>query len=183
MCKDPAFLLLLSFFPPLLCFSPSPSLPLQTLKPKSLIHSFELLDFYDEYLGHQMWYVPLFTCYMVYFFGCFGRKNITEGLSARDWMLLVFSGLFEWYLVTEGQIFVTFLCMLFAMSVILFWRMEQGMTMDINGRFLFLRSLLVLLLVVVWVCYLWRDKQLRNKYPGLLYVPEPWSFASLYIMK
>ena len=178
-------------------FSPSPlsslsSLPLpfppslpssQTLKPKSLIHSFELLDFYDEHLGHQMWYIPLFASYVVYFFGCFGRRDAGDGLSAGGWVLLVFSGLFEWYLVTEGQIFVTFLCMLLAMTATLFWRMEQGMTMDVNGRFLFLRSLLVLLLVVVWVWYLWHDEQLRNKYPGLLYVPEPWSFASLYIMK
>ena len=162
--------------------SPSP-LPSQTLKPKSLIHSFELLDFYDEHLGHQMWYIPLFACYVVYFFGCFGQRDAGDRLSAGGWVLLVFSGLFEWYLVTEGQIFVTFLCMLLAMTATLFWRMKQGMTMDVNGRFLFLRSVLVLLLVVVWVWYLWHDEQLRNKYPGLLYVPEPWSFASLYIMK
>ena len=130
-----------------------------------------------------MWYIPLFASYVVYFFGCFGRRLPDKQLSARDWVLMVFSGMFEWYLVTEGQIFVTFMCMLFVMCVILFWRTEQGMEMDPNGRFLFLRSLLVLLLVVVWVCYLWEDKQLRMKYPGLLYVPEPWSYASLYIMK
>lgn len=38
---------------------------MKKLEPKSLIKSFELLYFYDEVLGHYMWYtilVKLFTC-------------------------------------------------------------------------------------------------------------------------
>lgn len=155
---------------------------MQNLKPKSLVESFELLYFYDEVLGHEMWYIPLFCAYLVYFFGCFGRK-VESRLSAGVWVLLIGSAMFEWYLVTEGQIFVIFVLMVFGMFIVLFWRRQQGLEMDTNGKFLLYRSILTLVLVGVWVFYLWDDAVLRKKYPELLYIPEPWSYASLYIMK
>ena len=129
-----------------------------------------------------MWYIPLFAAYLVYFFGCFG-KELQSSLSINVWVLLGFSSVFEWYLVTEGQIFVIFILMLLGMIAILFWRIGQGMKMDTNGKFLLYRTIFTLFLVVLWVFYLWDDDTLRKKYPEFLYVPEPWAYASLYLFK
>ncbi|CAC5377440.1 CLN6 [Mytilus coruscus] len=86
-----------------------------------------------------------------------------------------------WYLVTEGQIFsvyfITFICML-AMVII---KKGKGLKMDVNGRFLFYSFITTFVLVAVWVLWLWNDPILRHKYPGLLYIPEPWSYYTLYI--
>ena len=154
------------------------------MKPASLIETFELIYFYDEQLGHEMWYIPLFITYTVYFAGSFvpaGRRE--AGLGLRGWALVVFSAGYEWYLVTEGQIFPIFTITLFVMLCLLLWRHQQGMMMDCNAKFLLWRSLLTLLAVCCWVAWLWDDASLRDKYPGWLYVPEPWSYVSLYIMK
>ena len=65
----------------------------QQLKPASLVESFELLDFYDEHLGHMMWYAPLFAAYLVYFYGSFGKSSST-GFGV--WLLAIFGAGFEW---------------------------------------------------------------------------------------
>jgi ceroid-lipofuscinosis protein 6 len=52
--------------------------------------------------------------------------------------------------------------------------------LDENGRFLLNTFQLTLLLVGAWCYYFWTDEQLRKKYPGLIYVPEPWSVYSLH---
>ncbi|XP_061855966.1 ceroid-lipofuscinosis neuronal protein 6 isoform X3 [Colius striatus] len=44
---------------------------IKNLKPETLIDSFELLYYYDEYLGHSMWYIPFFLILFIYFTGCF----------------------------------------------------------------------------------------------------------------
>eukprot|EP00731_Ephydatia_muelleri_P013642 Em0007g952a len=149
------------------------------LKPASLVESFELLDFYDEHLGHMMWYAPLFAAYLVYFYGSFG-KSCSTGFGV--WLLAIFGAGFEWYLVTEGQIFTIFILMFACMVPIVAIRAQQGLAMDSNAKFLFFRSALTLVLVVVWVAYLWNDDTLRKKYPGWLYIPEPWAYVSLYWM-
>ncbi len=154
----------------------------QGLQPPSLIHSFELLNFYDEHLGHNLWYLPLFATFLLYFRGSFGRES-GLGLPAKAWLLLPASALFEWYLITEGQVFVLFLLLNAGMVVMIAVRKAQGLAMDSNGRFLFYRALMTWVLIAVWVGYLWDDKVLREKYPGFLYVPEPWSYASLYLFK
>ena len=51
---------------------------MKELRPQSLVKSFELLYFYDEELGHYMWYLPYFGCLMIYFTSCFFNNNITE---------------------------------------------------------------------------------------------------------
>ncbi len=152
---------------------------MSNLQPPALIEFFKLLDFYDEQLGHWVWYVPLFATYVLIFYGGFMKRNPSR-IPISGWLLLLPSALFEWYLVTEGQIIVLFLIMMASMVVIRVFR--SGDSLDSNGRWLFLRGLLTLVLISVWVFYLWDDEQLRRKYPGLLYVPEPWSYTSLYIM-
>ncbi|XP_006793922.1 ceroid-lipofuscinosis neuronal protein 6a isoform X2 [Neolamprologus brichardi] len=115
---------------------------IKDLKPASLIDSFELLYYYDEHLGHLMW-----------------------------------------YLVTEGQIAELFLLTFVAMVAMVIFQHHKGLGPDSNGLFLFYSFGVTVLLVALWVAYLWNDPVLRNKYPGLIYVPEPWSYYTLHIKK
>ena len=85
------------------------------------------------------------------------------------------------YLVTEGQIFELFLLSFLAMGALVVHRWRKGSNLDSNGEFLFYSFFLTMGLVVVWVTYPWNDPVLRKKYPGLIYVPEPWSYYTLYI--
>ena len=155
---------------------------MQSLTPPSLIDSFELLYFYDERLGHEMWYLPLFSSYVILFIGEFGASFKTRTtIPIKGWLLLIPSALFEWYMVTEGQMAHIFLGMLSAMVVTLIYKYSKGHSLGVNGRWLLYRSLLVVVLVGVWVSFLWNDPQLRKRYPELLYVPEPWSYYTLYL--
>lgn len=87
------------------------------------------------------------------------------------------------YLVTEGQITELFLLTFLAMVTILIFKRHKGLRPDQNGLFLLCSFTVTLLLVGLWVVYLWSDPVLREKYPGLIYVPEPWSYYTLHISK
>ena len=87
------------------------------------------------------------------------------------------------YLVTEGQITELFLLTYVAMVAVVTFQRSQGLRPDSNGLFLFYSFGVTVLLVALWVAYLWNDPALRNKYPGLFYVPEPWSYYTLHIKK
>ncbi|XP_058429300.1 ceroid-lipofuscinosis neuronal protein 6 isoform X2 [Marmota monax] len=113
---------------------------IKNLKPETLIDSFELLYYYDEYLGHCMW-----------------------------------------YLVTEGQIFILFIFTFFAMLALVLHQKRRCLFLDSNGLFLFYSFTLTLSLVALWVAWLWNDPVLRKKYPGVIYVPEPWAFYTLHV--
>lgn len=90
------------------------------------------------------------------------------------------TGLFR-YLVTEGQIFILFIFTFFAMLALVLHQKRKRLFMDSNGLFLFYSFTLTLLLVSLWVAWLWNDPVLRKKYPGVIYVPEPWAFYTLHI--
>ncbi|XP_028811687.1 ceroid-lipofuscinosis neuronal protein 6a [Denticeps clupeoides] len=154
---------------------------IKDLKPASLIESFELLYYYDEHLGHSMWYVPFFFILFVYFTGCFTPGKEKRKLPISAWLLLGPSALYYWYLVTEGQIFLLYLITFIAMVAMVIQQRQKGQVMDSNGLFLLYTLIATLCLVVVWVLYLWNDEVLRKKYPGIIYVPEPWSYYTLYI--
>ncbi|KAG2471150.1 CLN6 protein, partial [Polypterus senegalus] len=113
---------------------------IKDLKPATLIDSFELLYYYDECLGHSMW-----------------------------------------YLVTEGQIFILYIFTFFAMMATVMHQKRKGFVLDSNGLFLLSTFAITLALIAVWVICLWNDKVLRKKYPGVIYVPEPWAFFTLHI--
>lgn len=83
--------------------------------------------------------------------------------------------------MTEGQIFILYVFTFFAMAATVIQQRQRGFVLDSNGLFLFYNFILTLVLVVVWVAYLWNDEVLRKKYPGVIYVPEPWSFYTLYL--
>lgn len=87
------------------------------------------------------------------------------------------------YLVTEGQITELFLLTFIAMVAIVMYQKHKGLSPDNNGLFLFCSFSVTVLLVSAWVGYLWNDPVLREKYPGLIYVPEPWSYYTLHIKK
>ncbi|XP_060031665.1 ceroid-lipofuscinosis neuronal protein 6 isoform X3 [Erinaceus europaeus] len=151
------------------------------LKPETLIDSFELLYYYDEYLGHSMWYTPFFLILFLYFSSCFTPHAAPSPVPRRALLLVPPSGLYYWYLVTEGQIFVLFLFTFFAMLALVLHRRRRRLLLDANGTFLLASFSLGLLLVALWVAWLWRDPALRRRYPGLIYVPEPWAFYSLHV--
>ncbi|XP_066557309.1 ceroid-lipofuscinosis neuronal protein 6 homolog isoform X1 [Amia ocellicauda] len=154
---------------------------IKNLKPATLIDSFELLYYYDENLGHSMWYVPFFLILFLYFTGCFTHIKEEKKMPASAWLLVVPSGLYYWYLVTEGQIFILYIFTFFAMTATVMHQKRKGFVLDSNGLFLFYSFSLALALVAMWVACLWSDKILRKKYPGVIYVPEPWAFYTLHL--
>ncbi|XP_069021850.1 ceroid-lipofuscinosis neuronal protein 6a [Embiotoca jacksoni] len=151
------------------------------LKPESLIDSFELLYYYDEQLGHLMWYIPFFIILLIYFSGCFSSTAEQKKIPVSGWLLLGPNALYYWYLVTEGQITELFLLTFLAMVAMVIFQQRKGLSLDSNGMFLFCSFNVTVLLVALWVAFLWDDTVLRNKYTGLIYVPEPWSYYTLHI--
>ncbi|XP_054627310.1 ceroid-lipofuscinosis neuronal protein 6a isoform X2 [Dunckerocampus dactyliophorus] len=156
---------------------------MRELQPATLIDSFELLYYYDEHLGHLMWYIPFFTILFIYFTGCFTEMKEQKKIPVSGQLLLAPSALYYWYLVTEGQITGLFLVTFFAMVAMVIQQRYKGFSPDSNGLFLFYTFCLTGLLVTLWVVCLWNDPVLRNKYPGLMYVPEPWAYYTLHIKK
>ncbi|XP_046506213.1 ceroid-lipofuscinosis neuronal protein 6 homolog isoform X2 [Equus quagga] len=154
---------------------------MKNLKPETLIDSFELLYYYDEYLGHSMWYIPFFLILFMYFSGCFTPTKAKSSMPGAALLLVVPSGLYYWYLVTEGQIFILFIFTFFAMLALVLHQKRKRLFLDSNGLFLFYSFALTLLLVALWVAWLWNDPVLRKKYPGVIYVPEPWAFYTLHV--
>ncbi|XP_070653072.1 ceroid-lipofuscinosis neuronal protein 6 isoform X3 [Bos indicus] len=216
---------------------------IKNLKPETLIDSFELLYYYDEYLGHSMWgrcgsrlaafrahrpavsvaatrgqrapvlpgprlqrwYIPFFLILFMYFSGCFTPTKAESSMPGAALLLVVPSGLYywrilyllshrgspgedcraeacrAWYLVTEGQIFILFIFTSFAMLALVLHQKRKRLFLDSNGLFLFYSFALTLLLVALWVAWLWNDPVLRKKYPGVIYVPEPWAFYTLHV--
>ncbi|XP_058397918.1 ceroid-lipofuscinosis neuronal protein 6 isoform X2 [Diceros bicornis minor] len=154
---------------------------IKNLKPETLIDSFELLYYYDEYLGHCMWYIPFFLILFMYFSGCFTPTKAESSMPGAALLLVVPSGLYYWYLVTEGQIFILFIFTFFTMLALILHQKRKHLFLDSNGLFLFYSFALTLLLVALWVAWLWNDPVLRKKYPGVIYVPEPWAFYTLHV--
>ncbi|KAJ7994683.1 hypothetical protein DPEC_G00252030 [Dallia pectoralis] len=101
---------------------------IKDLKPATLIDSFELLYFYDEQLGHLMWYIPFFIILFLYFTGCFAQTWSDQKLPLSGWLLLVPSALYYWYLVTEGQIFELFLLTFVAMVATVIHQRSKGLS-------------------------------------------------------
>nr|KAF6392485.1 hypothetical protein mPipKuh1_007695 [Pipistrellus kuhlii] len=150
-------------------------------RPIAMIDSFELLYYYDEYLGHCMWYIPFFLILFMYFSGCFTPTKAESAMPGAALLLVVPSGLYYWYLVTEGQIFILFIFTFFAMLALVLHQKRKRLFLDSNGLFLVYSFALTLLLVALWVAWLWNDPVLRKKYPGVIYVPEPWAFYTLHV--
>jgi ceroid-lipofuscinosis neuronal protein 6 len=159
---------------------------MKELKPRDLVKSFDLLYFYDEVLGHYMWYIPYFGCLMLYFQSCF-KPQVTPSTSKHKTknsnndsfsifelivyrLLVLISASYYWYLVTEGQITPLFL---FTIGFMLFSiLLNSNSKLDQNGWFLLETFLLTLVFVAVWCYWLWDDKELRRKYTSIIYVSE-----------
>ncbi|XP_030353223.1 ceroid-lipofuscinosis neuronal protein 6 isoform X2 [Strigops habroptila] len=154
---------------------------IKNLKPETLIDSFELLYYYDEYLGHSMWYIPFFLILFIYFTGCFTPVEEESRMPVAALLLMGPSSLYYWYLVTEGQIFILYIFTFFAMMALVMHQKRKGLVLDSNGLFLFYSFIITLVLIALWVVWLWNDKILRKKYPGVIYIPEPWAFYTLHM--
>ncbi|KAM4661340.1 ceroid-lipofuscinosis neuronal protein 6 isoform 2-T2 [Amazona ochrocephala] len=154
---------------------------IKNLKPETLIDSFELLYYYDEYLGHSMWYIPFFLILFIYFTGCFTPVEEESRMPVAALLLMGPSSLYYWYLVTEGQIFILYIFTFFAMMALVMHQKRKGLVLDSNGLFLFYSFIITLVLIALWVVWLWNDKTLRKKYPGVIYIPEPWAFYTLHM--
>uniref|UniRef100_A0A8C2JLE3 CLN6 transmembrane ER protein b n=1 Tax=Cyprinus carpio TaxID=7962 RepID=A0A8C2JLE3_CYPCA len=125
--------------------------------------------------------VPLFLILFLYFTGCFSIVQAEQTMPISAWLLLTPSGLYYWYLVTEGQIFIPFIFTFFAMMATVVHQKHRGFVPDGNGLFLLYSFSLSLVLVTVWVACLWNDQVLRRKYPGVMYIPEPWAVYTLHL--
>uniref|UniRef100_A0A8D2M214 Uncharacterized protein n=1 Tax=Zonotrichia albicollis TaxID=44394 RepID=A0A8D2M214_ZONAL len=145
-------------------------------RPIAMIDSFELLYYYDEYLGHSMWIktdpkksgnaLPVIPEKL-------GTLSQQPGIVPRHCP--------RRYLVTEGQIFILYIFTFFAMMALVMHQRRKGLVLDSNGLFLFLSFIITLLLIAAWVGWLWNDQILRKKYPGVIYIPEPWAFYTLHM--
>ena len=128
--------------------------PFRPGHPLRQIESFELLYLFDEYVGHSLWYLALFGAYALYFGQCFApAAKTTSSLPVVAWVLLAFNVLYQWYLVTEGQIFVLSLVTLTVMAVIKAQREAAGLRMTSNGQFLWRSFIYTTCLVVAWVSH------------------------------
>ncbi|KAJ8417180.1 hypothetical protein AAFF_G00284070 [Aldrovandia affinis] len=126
-------------------------------------------------------YVPFFLILFLYFTGCFTHIKEEKKMPLSAWLLVGPSAVYYWYLVTEGQIFILYIFTYFAMTATVMHQKGKGFVPDSNGLFLLCSFSLALGLVSIWVACLWNDNILRRKYPGVIYVPEPWAFYTLHI--
>uniref|UniRef100_W5N979 CLN6 transmembrane ER protein b n=1 Tax=Lepisosteus oculatus TaxID=7918 RepID=W5N979_LEPOC len=161
---------------------------IKSLKPESLIDSFELLYYYDENLGHSMclqnWVLDFGRPIVMYYFHltytvCINRFTPNPE-TLYEYSVQKVAVNYR-YLVTEGQIFILYIFTFFAMMATVMHQKRKGFVLDSNGLFLFYSFSITLALVAVWVACLWSDQTLRKKYPGVIYVPEPWAFYTLHI--
>ncbi|NXS34467.1 CLN6 protein, partial [Pomatostomus ruficeps] len=126
-------------------------------------------------------YIPFFLILFIYFTGCFTPVPEQSRMPAAAVLLMGPSSLYYWYLVTEGQIFILYIFTFFAMMALVTHQRRKGLALDSNGLFLFYSFGIALLLIAAWVGWLWNDRTLRKKYPGVIYIPEPWAFYTLHV--
>ncbi|KAJ8304111.1 hypothetical protein KUTeg_017694, partial [Tegillarca granosa] len=182
---------------------------MQQLKPEGLVESFELLYLYDEIIGHLMCntflskcvkYIAYFACLLLYYAGCFqdrlfytdtSRSILLSPFSKKKAYLFSLVILFKFvtmvtyfiedtFYFAEGQVFYVFGISFVAMIIITIKEYRKGHRLDRNGQFLLYTFSITLILIMCWVVYLWNDPILRKKYPGYLYLPEPWTYYTLY---
>ncbi|XP_005862147.2 PREDICTED: ceroid-lipofuscinosis neuronal protein 6 [Myotis brandtii] len=169
---------------------------IKNLKPETLVRPPRINQYRDRWGGGgwegrlgrppRHWlpccrYIPFFLILFMYFSGCFTPTKAESSMPGAALLLVVPSGLYYWYLVTEGQIFILFIFTFFAMLALVLHQKRKRLFLDSNGLFLFYSFALTLLLVALWVAWLWSDPVLRKKYPGVIYVPEPWAFYTLHV--
>uniref|UniRef100_A0A8D1A3Q5 CLN6 transmembrane ER protein n=1 Tax=Sus scrofa TaxID=9823 RepID=A0A8D1A3Q5_PIG len=152
---------------------------IKNLKPETLVSTPDRFTAYKP-SGHSL-YIPFFLILFMYFSGCFTPTKTESVMPGAALLLVVPSGLYYWYLVTEGQIFILFIFTFFAMLALVLHQKRKRLFLDSNGLFLFYSFAITLLLVALWVAWLWNDPVLRKKYPGVIYVPEPWAFYTLHV--
>ncbi|KAI6654875.1 Ceroid-lipofuscinosis neuronal protein 6 [Oopsacas minuta] len=154
---------------------------MRNVQPRSLIQSFQLLYFYDEYLGHFMWYLPLFISLYLYYCNSFAAQKCMFSAGPMFLMNLALNAGVFWYLVTEAQLIELYIGLMTSFLFITLLEVSRGRFPDINGIFIVLTMTVSGILILIWVYWLWNDTILRERYPGVLYVPEPWSVLPMRV--
>uniref|UniRef100_A0A668RQB4 CLN6 transmembrane ER protein b n=1 Tax=Oreochromis aureus TaxID=47969 RepID=A0A668RQB4_OREAU len=142
---------------------------MRNLKPSALVDFFELLFYYDDTVGHMMWYVPFFLVLVLFFNGCFSRREQEERMPPSAWMLLAPNAAYYWSVCFTTTSFAHVLSVLKVQSL-KYLREEQNVLLG-----------LTLVLVAIWVACLWNDSILRTKVPGLIYIPQPCTVYTLHL--
>ena len=141
---------------------------------------FELLYFFDETLGHNLWYIPEFSGFTLFFLSSFVQQKVSQSLPVGAWFILPFDALFTSYLVAEGQIALAFgIAVMVMITAVIFFHL-RGYKPDVNGQYLLCVYILTVAIVACWSLYFWEHSLLRQRYPEMLYIPEPWSVYTLW---
>ncbi|XP_030580587.1 ceroid-lipofuscinosis neuronal protein 6 homolog [Archocentrus centrarchus] len=156
---------------------------MKDLNPPALVEFFELLFYYDDTVGHMMWYVPFFLVLVLFFSGCFSPREQQDKMPLSAWMLLAPNAAYYWYLITEGQTFILFTFTFFAMTTTVMHQRRRGLVLNSNGLFMLYSFSAALCLVVIWVACLWNNSILRKKLPGLIYIPQPCAVYTLHLQQ
>lgn len=155
-----------------------------------LLDVFRLLYFFDEVLGHHLWYVALFGLQLAYYDACHGaaaaKKRIRGGAGAGGLVasaLAAAQAAYHWYLASEGQITELYLVTLACMLALTAAHAQRGRSLDANGVFMLRSFAGGAALLAAWAWWLWDDADLRERYPELVYMPEPWSWYTLQLSR
>ncbi|XP_070543585.1 ceroid-lipofuscinosis neuronal protein 6-like isoform X3 [Ptychodera flava] len=159
---------------------------MQFVKPRELIDIFKHVIHIGTGLGYYLWVVSLLLALFAYFVSCFIKKSshIPEGiqqLTTTSWLILVPLAVYLWYIVSEYQLVGPFLILL--SMVILYQAFEFSLhrVTDINGQLLLQSFGITLVFLLTWKFLVWGDKNLSGQYPGLLGIPQPWTYVRMYI--
>lgn len=110
---------------------------------------FQLLYFYDEYLGHYLWYLAYFTTFLVYFNSNF-TADLSLKLSKGNITLGLFGGFYFFYTIVEGRVWPLFLTM-YGLMLVQVLRRRSQLKPNINGRFILLMFGTTLVIFCVWI--------------------------------
>ncbi|KAK7890914.1 hypothetical protein WMY93_022877 [Mugilogobius chulae] len=69
---------------------------MKNLTVTQLVDVLELLGYYDDTVGHVMWYVPFFLVLFLFFGGCFCHKKQQHKMPVSAWILLLPNALYFW---------------------------------------------------------------------------------------
>jgi len=117
------------------------------------IEIFDLAYSYDEYIGHWIWYAPLFAIVLLYVLSC--REPSSSSASSIRIKLLAamvaaLLGLWWFYAGIEAGVWQGIVVLTASLMLVVFSNRWWNMRLDINGR-CFVASLLVAtVLIATW---------------------------------
>ncbi|KAI3382001.1 hypothetical protein SNEBB_008072 [Seison nebaliae] len=156
---------------------------------EAMIETFELLYFYDEIFGHNLWYFAYFLEFFLYFnTNCFSNKvsdsssNYSLFSNKYYFVFVVINALYYLYLVTEGQIIILFSFTYICMRIADVKKRLSKQHINQNGKFMIDFFKWTILFLIVWKSCFQGETRLYEKYKDMwIFLPEPWTLRSLYL--